>query len=314
MTALINEIQSTLIDLLGRGIEILPGLLAGLVIFFVTKSVSKFIRRLMSRIAKRTLKSHSLQILLVQVSYVSAWVVGILAGAVIAFPGLELSSIVALLGLSSVAIGFAFQDIFKNFLAGVLLLIQEPFAIGDQIIVDGFEGTVKGIALRSTELQTYQGEIVVLPNSLVFTSPVQVLTAMAKRRTDLAIGVDYNTPLREAMETLRQAVSSVEGVLQEPGCEVDAVAFGDSSIDLLVRYWTSPQKRDVRKTQTQAMLALKQACDRNNISIPYPIRSLYVYDQKSFDDYQPTTASQNLASQNGDSVKVRNGHNAYSTN
>jgi len=257
MTALINEIQSTLLSLIGRSIEVLPGLLAGVVILLVTRSVAKFIRRLASRVSKRTLSSRSLQTLMVQVCFVGSWAVGIVAGAVIAFPGLELSSIVALLGLSSVAIGFAFQDIFKNFLAGVLLLIQEPFSIGDQIIVDGFEGTVKGIALRSTELQTYQGEIVVLPNSLVFTSPVQVLTAMSKRRTDLAIGVDYNTPLSEAMETLREAVSSIEGVLEEPGCEVDAIAFGDSSIDLLVRYWTYPEKREVRKTQTRAMLALK---------------------------------------------------------
>ena len=308
MTALIDEIQSTLIDLLGRGIEILPGLLAGIIIFLVTRSVAKFVRRLTSRVARRTLKSSSLQILLIQVSFVSTWVIGILAGAVIAFPGLELSSIVALLGLSSVAIGFAFQDIFKNFLAGVLLLIQEPFAIGDQIIVDGFEGTVKGIALRSTELHTYQGEVVVLPNSLVFTSPVQVLTAMAKRRTDLAIGVDYNTPLNEAMETLRQAIFPIEGILQEPACEVDVVAFGDSSIDLQVRYWTAPQKQDVRRIQTQAMLALKEACDRADISIPYPIRSLYFYDQQSFNDYQPTESKSNLPSANGISMKAqRNG-------
>lgn len=311
MPALINEIQSTLLSLLGRSIEVLPGLLAGLVILLVTRSVAKFLRRLSSRVAKRTLKSRSLQTLMVQVCFVGSWAVGILASAVIAFPGLELSSIVALLGLSSVAIGFAFQDIFKNFLAGVLLLIQEPFSIGDQIIVDGFEGTVKSIALRSTELQTYQGEIVVLPNSLVFTSPVQVLTGMSKRRTDLAIGVDYNTPLSEAIETLRAAVSSIEGVLEEPGCEVDAVAFGDSSIDLLVRYWTYPEKRQVRTTQTRAMLALKQACDRANISIPYPIRSMYLYDQDTFNEAKPLDVRQSTRNNHEGQAEERNG-NSYS--
>lgn len=309
MTALINEIQSTLLELLGRSIEILPGLLGGLIVLFVTKSVAKFIRRISSRVAKRAFKSRSLQALTNQISFVGSWAVGILTAAVIAFPGLELGSIVALLGLSSVAIGFAFQDIFKNFLAGVLLLIQEPFSIGDQVIVDGFEGTVKGIALRSTELQTYQGELVVLPNSLVFTSPVQVLTAMSKRRTDLAIGVDYNTPLSEAIETLRKAVTSIDGVLAEPGCEVDAVAFGDSSIDLLVRYWTQPEKRAVRTTQTRVMLALKQACDRANISIPYPIRSMYFYDQDTFNEYQPKHSQKGAAASNG---KSENSYSAFS--
>jgi len=299
MKALIDEIQSTLLDLLGRSIEILPGLLAGVVILLLTRSFARFLRRFTSRVAKRTLKSRSLQTLVIQVSFVGAWVVGILSGAVIAFLGLELSSIVALLGLSSVAIGFAFQDIFKNFLAGVLLLVQEPFAIGDQIIVDGFEGTVQGIALRSTQLRTYQGEIVVLPNSLVFTSPVQVLTASEKRRTDLSIGVDYNTPLEEAMETLKSAVANLEGVLPEPSCEVDVVAFGDSSIDLLVRYWTHPTKQQVRQTQTRVMLSLKRACDRANISIPYPIRSMYFYDQESFNESMPSQVRGSQSSSNG---------------
>ena len=312
MKALIDEVQSTLISLLGRSIEILPGLLGGVVVLLATRSVANFIRRLSGRVARRTLKSQSLQTLTVQVSFVGSWVVGILIAAVIAFPGLEPGSIVALLGLSSVAIGFAFQDIFKNFLAGVLLLIQEPFSIGDQVIVDGFEGTVKGIALRSTELQTYTGEVVVLPNSLVFTSPVQVLTAMSKRRTDLAIGVDYNTPLPEAIRQLRQAVCSVEGVLEEPGCEVDAVAFGDSSIDLSVRYWTHPEKKTVRQTQTRVMLALKQACDRANISIPYPIRSMYFYDQDSFDEFQPKRSQQTAEQHSDASNGQRESYSAFS--
>ena len=304
MRALIEEINGTLISLLGRGIEMLPGLIAGITVLFLTRVIARFARQFIARVAKRVLKSRSLQTLLVQVSYAGVWVVGILMAAVMAFPGLELSSIVALLGFGSVAIGFAFQDIFKNFLAGILLLVQEPFSIGDQIIVDGFEGTVQGIALRSTELRTYQGEVVVLPNSVVFTSSVQVLTALSQRRTDLSIGVDYNTPLEQAISTFRDAVSRLEGVASQPEPEVDVVAFGDSSIELVVRYWTEPEKRMVRRTQTRAMLALKKACDRADISIPYPIRSLYLFDQKSFNDHEPTSSSSN-------DVKSLNGKSRY---
>ncbi len=296
MQALVKEINSTLLNLVGRCIEIIPGVLISIAILVATRFLADVIRRSVARLGRRTLKNVSLRTLLTQISFVTTWVVGIIVAAVIAFPGLDLSSIVALLGLGSVAVGFAFQDIFKNFLAGVLLLLQEPFNLGDQIIVSDYEGTVESIELRSTQIRTYQGEVVVVPNSVVFTNPVQVLTARAQRRTDLAIGVDYNTSLAEAIEILLRATDSVEGVLSEPEVEVDVVAFGDSSIDFLVRYWTAPQMKNVRKIKTQVMLAVKQSCDQAGISIPYPIRSLYWYDQAAFNE---TTSREPSIERNG---------------
>ena len=224
-------------------------------------------------------------------SYVAAWVAGILFASVIAFPDLGLGDIIGLLGLGSVAIGFAFQDIFKNFLAGVLLLFNEPFRLGDQVIVDKFEGTIEDITIRSTQVKTYQGERIVIPNAIVFTSPVQVLTAMPHRRTDLALGVDYNTDLPSAIQVLLKTVTRVQGVLSDPMPEVDAVGFGDSSIDLMVRYWTLPQKVQVRQTRTRVIITLKEACEQANISIPYPIRTLYYYNQEQEGDGFSASAS-----------------------
>jgi len=169
------------------------------------------VRRLAGSAANRWIPSPSLQMLLVQVSQVGAWVAGILAASVVAFPDLRLGDLIGLLGLGSVAIGFAFQDIFKNFLAGVLLLLNEPFQLNDQIVVGDFEGTVEEISIRSTQIRTYQGERVVIP-----TSPITVLTDRPFRRTDLEIGLDYNTPLPKALEVLLEAMQGVEGVLAEP--------------------------------------------------------------------------------------------------
>ncbi|MGD1938735.1 MAG: mechanosensitive ion channel family protein [Cyanophyceae cyanobacterium] len=292
MQELIQEVNSTLVEMLGSSVKILPGILGGVVVLFLTRFIAKTVRRLSFQISRRALKNRSLHTLIAQISFVTAWVCGILAAAILAFPSLDLASIIALLGFSSVAIGFAFQDIFKNFLAGILLLIQEPFQLGDQIVVSDYEGTVEDIALRSTQLKTYQGETVVLSNSLVFTSPVQVLTARSARRTDLAIGVDYNTSLPLALETLAEATRGIEGVLSVPQLEVDAVGFGDSSIDLVVRYWTNPEKREVRQTQSRVMLALKKACDDAGINIPYPIRSVYLFDQKQFSDNEAQRSAQ----------------------
>ncbi|NJM95870.1 MAG: mechanosensitive ion channel family protein [Phormidesmis sp. RL_2_1] len=284
MNSLIQEVQARLIDLVSQGVVALPGFVFAVIILLLTRSGANLVRRGVHKLAGRTLKSLSLQSLLVQTSYATTWVVGILIACIVAFPDLGVGDLIALLGLGSVAIGFAFQDIFKNFLSGILLLLQEPFSLGDQIIVGNFEGTVEEIALRSTQIRTYQGELVVVPNSIVFTSPVQVMTGNPQRRTDLAIGVDYNTPLPHAIKTLFDAAKTVEEVSQTPAIEVDIVGFGDSSIDLLVRYWTNSEQKCVRRIKTQMMVALKQACDQANISIPYPIRTVYYFDQEKYSD------------------------------
>jgi small-conductance mechanosensitive channel len=287
MNALIQEVQSSLLQLLGNAIEALPAFTAAIVILFLTRYAANVTRRMTYVATKRVVKSQSLRSLLVQITHVATWVAGILFASVLAFPDLRLGDIIGLLGLSSVAFGFAFQDIFKNFLAGVLLLLNEPFRLGDQIIVNGSEGTVEDITIRSTQIRTYQGERVLIPNAIVFTSSVQVLTAMPHRRTDLELGVDYNTDLASAIDLLLETVKQVKGVLSSPLPEVDAVAFGDSAIELVVRYWSAPQKIQVRQTRTRVIIALKQACDRAEINIPYPIRTLYYYNQEKYNDHYP---------------------------
>lgn len=133
--------------------------------------------------------------------------------------------IIGLLGLGSVAVSFAFQDIFKNFLAGILMLLHEPFQLGDQIIVEGFEGTVEEISMRSTQIMTYQGERVIVPNAIALTNSVRVLTAMP-------LILDYDTEPSLAIETLVKAISELEGVLSQPTPEVDISGINDGCLHL----------------------------------------------------------------------------------
>ncbi len=293
MNSLLEQVREKLIDFTTSGIIALPAILLAIIILVLTRSAARLVRRGVEKVGERAFKSLSLRSLVTQSAYALTWVAGILLACIIAFPDVGVSELVGLLGLGSVAIGFAFQDIFKNFLAGVLLLLQEPFSLGDQIIVDGYEGTVANIALRSTQIRTYQGEMVVMPNSIVYTSPVQVMTGRPRRRTDLAIGVDYNTPLPMAISKLHEATVGVEEVEQSPAVEVDVVSFGDSSIDLVVRYWTQSEQKSVRRIKTQVMVALKQACDQADISIPYPIRTVYHFDQEKYSDHMALDSANN---------------------
>ncbi|MGB3510757.1 MAG: mechanosensitive ion channel family protein [Microcoleaceae cyanobacterium] len=285
MNEITNVVINSLKDVLESTIKIIPAIFIALIIILLTRYLAQLVQKLSDQVGKRTVRSKSLQVLLQKTAYVGTWVIGVIVACVIAFPGLQLGDIIATLGLGSVAVGFAFQDIFKNFLAGVLLLLQEPFRIGDQIIVENYEGTVEQIDIRTTKIRTYNGERVILPNSNVFTSAVQVRTAFGTRRTDLGVGVDYNTPLSEASDILQQLIQQVEGVLDSPTPEIDLVSFNDSSIDFIVRYWTKAEQKEVRRTQTKAIIAIKKAFDKADINIPYPIRTLYFYNQDKYNDY-----------------------------
>jgi small conductance mechanosensitive channel len=284
MDRLIHKAQESVGLLLGEWLGLGISIVMAIAILLLTRYLAQSARRLMRLAVGRTIRSASLRSLFIQASYVSTWVVGVLIASTLVFPSLRMGDIVGLLGLSSVAIGFAFQDIFKNFLAGILLLLHEPFQLGDQIQIGSFEGTVEDIAIRSTQIRTYQGERIVIPNATIFTSEIRVFTALPQRRTDVPIGVDYKTVLPQAIDILRTAVIGVEGVLSEPPPLVDVVSFSDSSIQLVVRYWTKPMKADVLRTQTRVLVALKQACDRHHITIPYPISTLHVHTPQLLND------------------------------
>ena len=287
MSQILDTVFNSLRELLSSAVKIIPALITGLIIILLTRYAAGFAVGIADKIGERTLKSKSLQSLLRKTANITTWIVGILLACVVAFPGLRLGDIVATLGLSSVAIGFAFQDIFKNFLSGILILIQRPFRIDDQIVIGDYEGTVERIDIRTTKIRTYGGERVLMPNSEVYTSAIVVKTAYSKRRTDLAVGVDYNTSLPEAKQILQRTIQGVEGVLNKPDPEIDLVGFGDSSIDFVVRYWTKPRQAQVRAAQTGAIIAIKKALDAADIGIPYPIRTLYHYNQEKFNDYMP---------------------------
>ena len=276
----LKKIEHAIWQLLGSGIEALPRCLIAIAFLIFTSWAARFVRDTSTRIFAATVKRQSLQQLFVQFNHAATWAVGALVVGAILFPDLDLSHLLGLLGVSSVAFSLAFQDISKNFLAGVLLLLHEPFSIGDEITLEDYDGIVEEISIRSTKIRTYQGHLVLVPNAIVFTSIIQVSTDLPNLRTDLEMRIDYTTPLSDAIEVLDRAVSTVEGVLSEPPPEVDFVNFGESSVDLHVRYWTESQDIQVRRVKTQVILALKKACDTAGIVIPYPIQTIY-YQEKN---------------------------------
>lgn len=247
-----------------------------LVVFFI---LAKMLRSRVEAITARFIDDSSLQNLAGVTTSVVLTVIGIFAAATIVFPGLAPGDLVAVLGLSSVAIGFAFKDIFQNFLAGILLLLQRPFVVGDQIEVNGFCGTIDHIDIRSTSIRSYGGELFVIPNADIYSSPVTVHTDKDIRRSNFDTGVGYGEDIDKARQVIQETVEEqCEFILDEPAPRVIVTGHGDSSVDLRVQYWTESDRRSETLARDQVATSIKYALDEADIEIPYPYRTVEFFD------------------------------------
>lgn len=205
--------------------------------------------------------------------------IGFMIAMVIAMPGFTPAKLIGALGIGSVAIGFAFKDIFQNLLSGILLLISEPFRIGDQIVSGEYEGTVEDIKIRATTIKTYDGRQVVIPNSDLYTSALTVNTAYKQRRLQVAVGIGYEDDIEAAKAEILQALDKADTVSTKATPSVIATGFGGSSIDLVVR-WFIEDGTQANKVASihQVIVEIKTALDAAGVNIPFPIRTIDLSD------------------------------------
>ncbi|HYE07476.1 MAG TPA: mechanosensitive ion channel family protein [Planctomycetota bacterium] len=185
-------------------------------------------------------------------------IAGLLIALSIVFPSLTPGHLVQLLGISGVAIGFAFRDIFQNFLAGLLLLITRPFLIGDQIVFAGEEGTVEDIQTRATLIRTYDGRRIVIPNANLFTSPVVVNTAYPSRRMEYDFEIHRGLEVDRVRSDVAQAIRDHAGVLPDPAPDVLLVDLTANGVKLRARWWIEPpRKEDAIESRSRVLTAIR---------------------------------------------------------
>ena len=204
---------------------------------------------------------------------------GLLLAATIVMPTLNPGDLVAGLGVGSVAFGFAFKDILQNWLAGLLILLKEPFHVNDQIRVGEYEGTVKKIENRATLIRTYDGQRVVIPNSDIYTNAVVVKTAHPLRRSEYDVGIGYGDGIDRACEVLVAAVSQVEGVQPKPPVEALPWDLAASWVTIRVRWWTKSRQTDANHIGSDVVRAIKLALDEAHIDMPFETRVELIHDQ-----------------------------------
>ena len=207
-----------------------------------------------------------------------------LLGLTIVLPTLRPGDLVAGLGIGSVAIGFAFKDILQNWLSGLLILLRQPFEIGDQIVIGGYEGTVERIETRSTIIKTYDGQRAVIPNGEVYTSALLVKTAQPLRRSQYDIGIGYGDGIDYAVEVLTRTLRETEGVEADPRAEALVWDLSASWVTLRMRWWTRSDRASEVQTWSRVLRAAKLALDEAGIDMPYDTQVQLFHDQTEATD------------------------------
>jgi small-conductance mechanosensitive channel len=261
-------------------IAMLPNLVVALIVFIIFYFAAGAIKFLVKRITRKHQQARNLGLVLGRLSQGSVILFGLFVALSIVIPSFKAGQLIQLLGISGVAIGFAFRDILQNFLAGILILLTEPFRLGDQIVVNNFEGTVEDIRTRATTIKTYDGRRIVIPNSELFTQSVTVNTAFDYRRLQYDVGIGYGDDIDLTKQLILEAMYNVDGVLREPPPDVLVVELASSTVNIRARWWVKPPRRaDTLDVQDKVLTAIKDKLTANGIDLPYPTQQVLFHDQ-----------------------------------
>ena len=250
-----------------KGLSFAVSLVAALVILLLGALAVKLIVHLVGKAVRKSGKGNSLLANFVcNATSKVCWVV--LLVVVLGKLGVDIAPIVAGLGVTGFILGFAFQESLGNLASGLMIAINQPFKLGDYVIVAGNEGAVTKVDMMATVLATADNKKIVIPNKSAWGGPIVNFSALGRRRVDLQIGVDYSADLAKAIRVALEALKSVPGVLAEPAPAVAVASLADSSVVLNVRPWA--EGVNYWTVANDAQLAVKAAFEQQGIAIPFP--------------------------------------------
>ncbi len=253
----------------------LPNFILGILVVFVFSRLAKLVSRLFYRLASRAFDNET--VLRVFSTLISSII--FLVGVFIALSILEwdktVTSLLAGAGVVGLALSFAFQDLATNFISGIFIVAQKPLKLGDLIETNGYMGVVYQVGLRSITLRTLDEQHVIIPSKDVFQHPLKNYMFNSRRRVKVSVGVAYNSNLDLVQKVTLEAVKSVEEVDKNYKIYVNYVEFGGSSINLDVFFWIARSNQGYYlSVQSKVIVAIKKAYDKNDINIPFPIRTI----------------------------------------
>jgi len=269
----IADVQGSIANAVGNVGEslltIIPRALASLLVLGLFWLIARLVRWATVQTLCRFATEPTIQNLIKQVAYYAVWVLGFIV-AVDAL-GFDPQAVATGLGLTGLALGFALREVISNFVSGIVILALRPFRIGDQIIVGETEGSVERIELRATQMLTYDGRRVLVPNAEVFTARITNNTASPMRRAEVDLYLSYDVDLVQALRVIRMATKQTSGVLEAPDVLVLVLELDPDAVTVQVRFWADSRRADFVATMSavrQAIIANLQAA---GIALPDPL-------------------------------------------
>ena len=189
--------------------------------------------------------------------------------------GVQTTSLVAIVGAAGLAVGLSLQSSLSSFAAGVMIIGFRPFKVGDFIEAGGTSGVVEGIQIFSTQLRTGDNKTVIVPNASIIGSNIINYSARDTRRVDMVFGIGYNDDLQKARQILQEILDADDRVLDDPAPVIAVGELADSSVNLIVRPWTSTD--DYWQVYWDLNEKVKQRFDEEGINIPYPQRDVHLH-------------------------------------
>ncbi len=256
-------------------ILMLPNLVVALVLLIITFWAAKVIQNASDRVIGRFSHSAAINNLVSTIIYITLLLVGFFFVLSVLQLDKVVVSLLAGVGIIGLALGFAFQDIAANFISGVIIAVQKPFGVGDMIETNDYFGIIERITLRTVDIRKPTGELVKLPNKMVFENPLTNYSVHGVRRVDLEVGISYAEDLEQVQKIVIDALEDVKNRVKSRDIEVMYDSFGDSSINFKARFWVSYSRQvDYVGAKSDAIIRIKKAFDANDILIPFPIRTL----------------------------------------
>ena len=275
----LDDAYQIISDKIGNWVDQVVAMLPNFVIAVLILVFFYFVARLVATLVSKALSRFSTNEGVIKLMVSLTRMIIMTAALFIALGVLDLektvTSLLAGVGIVGLAIGFAFKDTIANFLSGIYITLKSTVNIGDICKFGDHYGTVNSIGLRAVKMRTFQGQEVVIPNRLIFEDIYVHFTIYKERRVDLSVGVSYGDDLQKVEDVTLAAVKSIDYLKKNKPIDLYYQEFGDSSINFVIRYWVDFNKQtDYLRALSDGIKRIKRAYDENNITIPFPIRTL----------------------------------------
>jgi len=254
--------QSYLDNFVAAFIKGIPNLITALLIFIVSLYLARILSNTLRRLLNKRRAPAGVTHILAQLMLWSIVVIGTITALQRFF---NVTAFLTGLGILGFTVGFALQDIMKNFAAGIILLLQQPFHVGESIGVKGFDGTITEIDLRSTEMRATDGRVIILPNADILANPIINYSRANSRRVDLILNLPHSSDPDTVRRLVLDAIRNVSGFIKVPEPVIVFNNLTDTALELNASFWVDVTKNDPAYAKDMVLLKVKSALDAKGI-------------------------------------------------